>query len=401
MTSSSEPLPARRDSVLLVTGAYFPEISAAGVQCRAVAAALRDCVTFGVLTTAVDPALPSQDAVDGVPVHRIGVDVRSRWSTASAALRTLARLPGILGGYDIVHLHGFSKKNVLITWAARRAGKRIVLTLHTAGQDEPDVVRRAGRAAYRSFMTADAVLAVSPDLQQAYARDAAGRVRVHLAPNGIDTQRFRPLPPPARTALRQRLHLPIDRPIVLFVGFFSRDKRPDLLFRAWQRATTDGGLDATLVLIGATAPPYYEVDHGLAGEIRAAAAVAGLADRVHLVPPTNEIAAYFQAADLFVLPSAREANPLALLEAMASALPCIASRLAGATDVIIEDGVNGRLFPVDDEAALTAILVELLTHPAEAAALGARARQTVQAKFDVRRAAKAWLAAYHAATATL
>jgi glycosyltransferase involved in cell wall biosynthesis len=387
--------------VLLVTGAYFPEISAAAVQCRAVAAALRERVTFGVLTTAVDLSLPATGTVDDVPVHRIGIDVRSRWSTASAAIRTLARLRGILAGYDIVHLHGFSKKNVLVTWAARLAGKRVVLTLHTAGQDEPDIVRRAGRAAYRSFMTADAVLAVSPHLRDAYARAADGRVRVELAPNGIDTQRFRPVSAEERTTLRRRLHLPIDRPIVLFVGFFSRDKRPDLLFRAWRRATAERGLDAALVLIGATQPDYYEVDHGLAGGIRAAASAAGLMDRVHFVPPTNEIAAYFQAADLFVLPSAREANPLALLEAMASGLPCIASRLPGATDVIIEDGVDGRLFPVDDEAALAAILGELLTRPAEASALGARARETVTVRFGIARAAEAWLAAYRAATATL
>lgn len=400
MTSSSALSAARPDSVLLVTGAYFPEISAAGVQCRAVAAALRDRVTFGVLTTAVDPALSPTDTVDGIPVHRIGVDVRSRWSTASAAIRTLLRLRRILAGYDTVHLHGFSKKNVLVTWAARRAGKRIVLTLHTAGQDEPDVVRRAGRAAYRSFMTADAVLAVSPRLRELYAR-ASGRVRVELAPNGIDTERFRPAPAEQRTLLRQRLHLPVDRPIVLFVGFFSRDKRPDLLFRAWQRATGACGLDAALVLIGATGPPYFEVEQGLAAEIRAAASAAGLTDRVHFVPPTNEIAAYFQAADLFVLPSAREANPLALLEAMASGLPCVASRLPGATDVIVEDGFNGRLFPVDDEAALTATIGELLTRSAEARALGARARETVTARFGIARTADAWLAAYRAAAPTL
>jgi len=386
---------------LLVTGAYFPEISAAGVQCRAVTAALRDRVTFGVLTTAVDLSLPATALVDGIPVYRIGIDVRSRWSTASAAIRTLVRLRGMLAGYDIVHLHGFSKKNVLVTWAARLAGKRIVLTLHTAGQDEPDVVRLAGRAAYRTFMAADAVLAVSPHLRDAYARAAGGRLRVELAPNGIETQRFRPASAQERTALRQRLQLPIDRPIVLFVGFFSRDKRPDLLFRAWQRATAACGLDAALVLIGATEPAYHEVDSGLAGAIRTAASAAGLADRLHFVAPTNEIADYFQAADLFVLPSAREANPLALLEAMASGLPCIASRLPGATDAIIEDGVNGRLVPVDDEAALATTICELLTHPAEAAALGARARETVTTKFDVLRAAEAWLAAYRAAKATL
>ena len=61
-----------------------------------------------------------------------------------------------------------------------------------------------------------------------------------------------------------------------------------------------------------------------------------------------------RAADLFVLSSVREANPVALLEAMSCGLPCIASRLDGSTDVIIEDGVNGRSV-IGDAACADAI----------------------------------------------
>jgi glycosyltransferase involved in cell wall biosynthesis len=387
--------------VLLVTGAYYPEISAAGVQCRAMAAALGDRVRFGVLTTAVDASLPASEVVDEVPVFRIAVDVRSRWSKASASLRLVRRLLQIQSDFEIVHLHGFSQKNVLVTWVARLAGKRLVLTLHTAGQDEPDVVRHAGPIAYRSFLRADVVLAVSPGLRDAYVRAGVPADRVRLAPNGIDTERFHPAGDQAQAALRLSLNLPADRPIVLFVGFFSRDKRPDVLFRAWQRATAEHGIDATLLFVGATEPTYYEIDDRLVAEIRDAAARSVFADRVRFVAPTNEIVRYFQAADVFVLASAREANPVALLEAMASGLPSIAARLPGATDVIIEDGVNGRLFAVDDEAALARALAEVLRDRPAARAMGTRARDTVVARFDVARAAEAWLSAYRDAAAPL
>src|SRR5207248_6413417 len=140
--------------VLLVTGAYYPEISAAGLQCRTVAAALGDRVRFGVLATAVDPLLPAVALVDGVAVYRVWVDVSrlwSLWSKLTASARLIARLVRIQGDYDIVHLHGFSQKNVPVMWLARLAGKPIVLTLHPAGPDEPEPVRRRGTAAYRAF----------------------------------------------------------------------------------------------------------------------------------------------------------------------------------------------------------------------------------------------------------
>jgi len=390
-----------RESVLLVTGAYYPEISAAGIQCRAMAAALRDRVRFGVLTTAVDPSLPAVEIVEGVPVFRIVLDVRSRWSKATATLRLVRRLLQVSRDFAIVHLHGFSQKNVLVTWLARLTGKRVVLTLHTSGQDEPDAVRRAGSIAYRSFLTADVVLAVSPGLRDAYLRAGVSPERVRLSPNGIDTTRFHQVDASMKVALRRDLGLPEERPIVLFVGFFSRDKRPDLLFRAWTRARQEHGVDSTLVFVGATDDSYYEIDERLARDIHDASARLAEGDRVVFVPPTNEVAPYFQAADVFVLASVREANPVALLEAMSSGLPSIAARLPGATDVIIDDGVNGRLFAVDDEAALAHAIRNILRDENAARAMGARARDTVVSRFGTARSAERWFAAYRDAPAPL
>src|SRR2546427_10141536 len=88
--------------VLLVTGAYYPEISAAGVQCRAVAAALGGRVRFSVLTTSVDRSLPATDRVDDVIVHRVTIDVRSRLSKARAAVRLVARGPRAVWSCDVV-----------------------------------------------------------------------------------------------------------------------------------------------------------------------------------------------------------------------------------------------------------------------------------------------------------
>jgi glycosyltransferase involved in cell wall biosynthesis len=382
------------NSVLLVTGAYYPEIGASGLQCRTVARALSGRVRFGVLTTAVDRSLPDTERVDDVDVYRIGVDVRSRRSKASATARILRRMLAIGGAYDLIHLHGFSQKNLPVMLAARLMRKRTLMTLHTAGHDEPEPVRARGRLAYRAFAAVDLVLPVSPQLRQRCLDAGLPPDRVRLVPNGIDTDRFRPLGAEARATVRRRLGWTDDLPVILFVGFFSPDKRPDMLFRAFRRLAIDHRTPARLVFAGATESTYFEIDRTLAESIRQGAAAAGLADRVQFVEPTHDIVTYFQAADVFALPSAREANPLALLEAMACGLPSVASDLHGATDAIVDEGVNGTLVPADDEAAWAAALRRVIADPAYATRLGERARDTIERRFGVERAAGDWLAAY-------
>jgi glycosyltransferase involved in cell wall biosynthesis len=210
--------------------------------------------------------------------------------------------------------------------------------------------------------------------------------------NAVDTERFRPASPAERASLRGELGLPGDVPIVLFVGFFSRDKRPQLLYEAWAPAAADGG--SMLLFVGATKSAYAEVDGGLADTIRSRAAAAGLADRVLFVESSHTIERYFRAVDLYALPSIREGFPIALLEAMSSGLPCVATRLSGATDVIIEHGVNGLLVEPDDAAGFTAGLRLILSDRGEAARLGAAARQTVSDRFSIERTSQDWFAAY-------
>jgi glycosyltransferase involved in cell wall biosynthesis len=95
---------------------------------------------------------------------------------------------------------------------------------------------------------------------------------------------------------------------------------------------------------------------------------------------------------VFALPSEREAMPMALLEAMACGLPCVAWRLPRVTDVIVDDGLSGLL--VDSTDRLADALESLVTDTSRAQAIGARARQTIVDRFGVDRAAERWLAAY-------
>ena len=385
---------ARLRRVLMVTGAYFPEISSSGVQCRNMARLLAGRTEVHVLTTAVDPRLPRHDSVDGVPVTRIRVDVRSAVSKVRAFRRMFLDLFRMVRHCDLVHLHGYSSKNVLVTAMAKLFRKPIVLSLHTAGFDEPQVIERHGSLALWAFMAADLYLSVSRGLVDTYLAYGMPADRILEVPNGIDLDRFRPADAGQRHALRARLSLPDGRPVVMFVGFFSRDKQPRVLFDAWLQLTKDRGIETTLVFVGATKSAYFEVDDLIGDEMRRDAEAAGLSDRLIFTGSTHHVEDYFRAADLFVLPSKREGLPVALLEAMACGVPSVASRLPGSTETIIDDGVNGLLVPPGDHEALAGAMAAVLGDPPLAAALSAAARATVERRFANTDIADRWLDAY-------
>jgi glycosyltransferase involved in cell wall biosynthesis len=237
-------------------------------------------------------------------------------------------------------------------------------------------------------------LSVSPGLVDAYLAAGLPREHIRQVPNGIDIGRFAPATGDERRHLRQRLELGDDHPLIVFVGFFSSDKQPRVLFDAWVQLQT-AGIAARLVYVGATTSPYFEVDDRIAADMRAEAIRNGWADRLKLVGPVHDVHDYLRAADLFVLPSRREGLPVALLEAMACGLPCVASRLPGSTDAIIDNGQNGVLVPVGDTHAFADAMAKVLADRAYATALGAAARETIVRHFDVDDVAEHWLAAYN------
>ena len=395
LTATTTADPDRRPSVLMVTGAYYPELSGGGLQAREVVRALRGEASFTVLTTTTNPLLPARSEEEGVAVWRIAVNLRSALSQFTAAVRMAAVFLRLAPRFDVVNLHGFSRKAILLVALSRLLRKRFALTLQTGVHDEPETARVMGRAAYWAYAHADLYLSVSPGLSRAYLGAGLPAARLRQVCNAVDVDRFKPAGADERRALREELGLPLDRALVLFVGYFSRDKRPDLLYDAWSSMDMGAGSrPSAIVFVGATRQTYQEVDAGLAGTIRERAAARGAADRLFFVESTLTLQKYFRAVDLYVLPSIREGLPIALLEAMSSSLPCVATRLPGSTDVLIEHGVNGLMVEPDDTVAFADAIRSLLSDPEMAARLGAAARETVIERYSIQRTAPAWLSAY-------
>ncbi len=377
----------------MVTGAYPPETSGAALQCRQLIASLRRDAEFAVLTTTTDPRLAAHDRVDDTDVWRVYLDPTSASSKAAASVRMGAAFLQWRERFDLVHLHGFSQKSMLLIALARIFGKRILIKLTSVGHDDAVSMRQEGAIAFRFYASADRFIGVSPHFERLHNLAGVAPSGFRLVPNGVDLVRFRDAPPPERRAARLSLGLPIDDPVVLFVGFFSHEKRPDLLYRAWA-TLAERGIRSTLVLVGASRSTYYEIDAAMIDGIRRDVEARGLQSQVVFVERTTEIERYYRAADIFALPTLREGLPNALLEAMASGIPSVITRLEGVTDWIVEDGVNGLLMPPNDERALEEALARLIGSRELRARLGRAARSRAE-HFSAERTAERTLSVYH------
>jgi starch synthase len=227
------------------------------------------------------------------------------------------------------------------------------------------------RLAYRG---SDAVTANSALAAQAIVtRLGVAPERVHYVPNGIDLAAWdRAGESPCPLALEAgRFHLAL-------VGRLEPQKNHALLIEALRRIEPARRADWVVWCVGAETG-----GRAFAHDVEARARAAGLAESVRFVPPTAAVAALMRRLDLLVLPSRHEGFPNVVLEAMASRLPVVASRV-GDVPSLLEDGSTGFVFDSEDADGLAdALLRARALAPDDRAALVARARAVVEQRYGI------------------
>src|SRR4029079_18760708 len=112
-------------------------------------------------------------------------------------------------------------------------------------------------------------------------------------------------------------------------------------------------------------------------------AAIGIADRVHLLGSRRDVPELLAASDAFILPSLWEGRPIALREAMASALPVVATDVSGTHDAMV-NGTTGWVVPPGDAEALACAIDELLGDPVRSAEIGLAALARVSERFGAK-----------------
>jgi glycosyltransferase involved in cell wall biosynthesis len=189
-----------------------------------------------------------------------------------------------------------------------------------------------------------------------------------VIPNGVDVDRF----PVAvdRPAVIAALGLPAGARLLIVVAKLYRQKGHAVLLRAL--TASDLPADLHVILLG---------EGPERAALTAEVARIGMSDRVHFLGDRPDVPALLASSDLFVLPSLWEGLPMALLEAMASMLPVVATDVAGSRQVVV-DGESGLLVPPGDAGALASAIRLLLADPVLAGTMGTAARERVVSSFS-------------------
>ena len=220
------------------------------------------------------------------------------------------------------------------------------------------------RARYRGGTHRAVVVLSRQDVTE--LREAYGRVRPRLVeiPNGVDLDRFRPPTPDERVEARSALGLGTEERVAVFVGHEFHRKGLRYAIEGLRFAPS-----VLLLIVGGS--------DDIIAEANASAQGLGVGDRVLFVGPRHDLAPFLAASDLFVLPSAYEANALVVLEALASGLPVVTTRVGYAPEIVV-DGDNGYL--VDRDARAVGERLEELAglDEDELAAFRRRARASVE-----------------------
>ncbi len=125
-------------------------------------------------------------------------------------------------------------------------------------------------------------------------------------------------------------------------------------------------------------------DGELRGALEARVTSLGLGDAVRFLGWRADLDRLYADMDVVVLTSRNEGSPVALIEAMAAGVPVVSTNVGGVADVV-DDGVNGWLAPMDDDAALARHVLAVLADPAQARSMGQRGRAKVAATYDAGR----------------
>jgi glycosyltransferase involved in cell wall biosynthesis len=324
-----------------------------------------------VLPGPEDP--PRRERRDGYEIVRVPC---YRWWSGEAVRALFAlTLARVLFARRVDVVYGVQFQAALHVRRAAHAGEWPTVLKFACGGSYGDLAqaarRKDARAVLGDLARVDRYACLSEQVRREVEAAGLPPERCVLVRNGVDRSVFSPE--------GEKAALPPGRS-VLFLGRHDGQKRVSVLLRAFAKVAARTG-DARLVCAGKG--PEEE-------NLRALARTLGVAERVSFLGERRDVPALLRAASVFVLPSAAEGLPNALLEALSVGVPSVVTDIPG-TDEVVTDEREALTVPLDDEDALARAIARLLEDKELAARLVRAGHERIAREFDMERVVDAHL----------
>jgi D-inositol-3-phosphate glycosyltransferase len=338
-------------------------------------------IEVDLFTRATSRALPPvAELAPGVMVRHVAAGPLEELDKAELPRQMCAFTSGLLrkeaahepGHYDLIHSHYWLSGQA--GQAARmRWGVPLVHSMHTlakvknaalANGDSPEPLGRV-LGEQRVVDSADRLIANTADeAEQLRTLYGADPQQVQTVLPGVDLETFTP-DGTASVKARRRLGLPRDRAVLLFVGRIQPLKAPDVLVRAAAMMVAREPRLRDRLLVAIVGGPSGS-GRSRPDELLRLAAELGVADIVRFEPPCPqaELADWYRAADLTVVPSHSESFGLVAVESQACGTPVVAAKVGGLRTAV-RDGESGVLVEGHDPGDYARVLLDLLAAPGQ------------------------------------
>lgn len=377
--------------ILFISDVYFPRVNGVSTSIRTFATQLQR-LGHEVHLIAPDYAGATEDEswIRRIPASSIYFDPEDRlmkWKSVLSILPDLKRAQ-----FDVIHVHTPFIAHYFGLRLARELKLPIIETYHTFFEEYlhyylpwiPKSIARsmARRISERQCNAVDAIVAPSAPMLSVL-RAYGVKTTAEVIPTGLQEKSFEPAD---GAAFRRQYQIPLDRPMLLYVGRVAHEKNIGFLLEMTKQLVQRHP-EALLVVAGegpAEASLHEQAKRlGLEHHIQ----FIGYLDR------NTELNACYQAADIFVFASKSETQGLVLLEAMAQGTPVVAIAELGTASILVEG--FGALIAPDHVQQFADRVGHLLTHPEECHALGEFARDYAKANWTAQRQAERMLNFYH------
>ncbi len=375
--------------LVVITSRFWPLAGGAVSSVTQLAVALQE---QGVATRIVTPQWARQWPVElvyrGLPVVRLPHPGRGAWGGMRYMLALSRWLRAERGGLDAVYVDGLRYEAYATLGALRHTGVPVVLRARGLAE-EGDVAWQQqaafGSRVRRRCAAAAAIVASTVWAQQELQAAEYPADRIQVIPPGVPLgaaheSRLRAAARATMSDANFDLTAPPTAQVAVFAGRLDRNRGLFELIDAWTRVIRRFP-EARLWLVGDG--PLREALYQHISDL-------DLRTYVFLPGTFDELDVVLQAADLFVTASPRPGVPVALLEALAHGLPCVASDTPGHR-LLITDEVHGLLPPVGRPEALAQAVIRMFSMPEKAALYGQRARQRMAESYGLERTTRAHL----------